>query len=166
MHSILTCGADQTLDLATPVVMGILNITPDSFSDGGAIYSGSKPDVGLALSRAAAMVKEGARIIDIGGESTRPGASPVSVQEELDRVIPIIEAVKDRLDVVISIDTSKPEVMTQASHAGAGLINDVRALQLEGALAAASETGLPVCLMHMQGEPGDYAAKSRISECD
>lgn len=145
--SILLCGA-RRLDLARPVVMGILNVTPDSFSDGGHYR-----EVEAALARAREMVAEGARIIDIGAESTRPGAAPVSVQEELDRLLPVVERIAAELDVTLSVDTSTPQVMTEAAARGAGLINDVRALGRPGALAAAAATGLPVCLMHMQGEP-------------
>jgi len=147
----LDCNG-KTLDLSRPQVMGILNLTPDSFSDGGDYVSPQ-----AALSRARQMIAEGAAIIDVGGESTRPGAQPVSVQEELDRVIPVIEALSADCAVPISIDTSKPEVMRAAVFAGAGLINDVHALQLDGALQAAVELNLrasvPVCLMHMQGVP-------------
>jgi dihydropteroate synthase len=128
--------------------MGILNVTPDSFSDGGDFIS---PE--LAISHAVQMLQDGADIIDIGGESTRPGAKSVSEQEELDRVIPAIEAIKQRLPVIISIDTSKPIVMREAVAAGAGFINDVMALQTPGAVAAAQELAVPVCLMHMQGQP-------------
>lgn len=132
--------------------MGILNVTLDSFSDGGNFLS-----VPAALRRARVMVDEGTAIIDVGGESTRPGATPVSVQEELDRVLPVIEAIRAELPVVISIDTSKPEVMRAAVEAGAALINDVYALRAEGALQAAVEINrrysVPVCLMHMQGMP-------------
>ncbi len=140
--------ANKSLSLESPIVMGILNVTPDSFSDGGLFTN-----IDTALRQAEQMCIDGAQIIDIGGESTRPGASPVSISEELDRVIPIIEKIHQTLDVVISIDSCKAEVMTAAAKAGAGLINDVMALQAEGALKAAQETGLPVCLMHMQGEP-------------
>ncbi|APE01908.1 dihydropteroate synthase [Alteromonas mediterranea] len=136
------------IGLSQPKVMGILNVTPDSFSDGG-----KHADVKQALEHALRMIDEGARFIDIGGESTRPGAPEVSLQEELDRTIPVIEAVAKNAQCVISIDTSKAEVMREAVKAGAGLINDVRALQEPGALSAASETGVPVCLMHMQGQP-------------
>ena len=136
------------IGLSQPQVMGILNVTPDSFSDGG-----KHADVKQALDHALRMIDEGARFIDIGGESTRPGAPEVSLQEELDRTIPVIEAVAKKAQCVISIDTSKAEVMREAVKAGAGLINDVRALQEPGALIAASETGVPVCLMHMQGQP-------------
>lgn len=144
----LQCGA-RTLTLSAPVVMGVLNVTPDSFSDGGRFIGRD-----AALKHAGAMITAGAAIIDIGGESTRPGAAPVSVTEELDRVIPVVEAIASEYDVVISVDTSTAEVMRDSAAAGAGLINDVRALQRPGALQAAAATGLAVCLMHMQGEPG------------
>lgn len=147
MHATLTCGA-RTLDLSAPVVMGILNVTPDSFSDGGRY---TRRDA--ALRHAAAMVADGAAVIDIGGESTRPGAADVSVQEELDRVLPMVEAVLSELDVIVSLDTSTPEVMRAGAALGAGLINDVRALRRPGALQAAAESGAAVCLMHMRGEP-------------
>jgi dihydropteroate synthase len=129
--------------------MGILNITPDSFSDGGRFNQRD-----LALRHAQAMVEAGATLIDIGGESTRPGARPVSVVEELERVAPLVEAINRELDVIISVDTSTPAVMRESARLGAGMINDVRALRRDGALDAAAATGLPVCLMHMQGEPG------------
>lgn len=128
--------------------MGILNVTPDSFSDGGRAFS-----LDAALARTEAMIAEGAQIIDVGGESTRPGSSAVSLVEERRRVLPVIEAVVSRFDIPISVDTTKPELMREAADAGAGLLNDVRALRAEGALEAAAATGLPVCLMHMQGEP-------------
>ncbi|MBV1788938.1 dihydropteroate synthase [Marinobacterium sp. D7] len=143
--------ASRTLDLSRVQVMGILNVTPDSFSDGGHLYRASKLSVEQALVHAAAMLSDGASMIDVGGESTRPGAAPVSVQEELDRVIPVIERLTAELDVVVSVDTSAPEVMREAAAAGAGLINDVRSLAREGALEAVAKTDLPVCLMHMQG---------------
>ncbi len=146
--TILHCGT-HTLDLAQPRVMGILNVTPDSFSDGGRFL-----DREAALAQGRALVAEGADLLDVGGESTRPGAEPVPVQEELDRVIPVIEALAGELPVPLSVDTSKPEVMRAAVAAGASLINDVAALRRPGALAAAAESGVPVCLMHMQGEPG------------
>lgn len=144
---VLDC-AGRRLDLARPVVMGILNVTPDSFSDGGLFLARDR-----AVRQAVAMAEEGAAIVDIGGESTRPGAQPVSVQEELDRVIPVIEAVHAEIPLPLSIDTSKPEVMRAAVGAGAGLINDVYALRADGALDAVSTLSVPVCLMHMQGEP-------------
>ncbi len=134
--------------------MGVLNITPDSFSDGGALHVAGRPAIDKALLRAEKMLAEGASIIDIGGESTRPGAASVSLQQELDRVMPVIEAIGQSLDVIVSVDTSRPEVMRAAATAGAGLLNDVRALSREGAEEAAVSTGLAVCLMHMRGEPG------------
>ncbi len=140
--------AGTVVDLSRPQVMGILNVTPDSFSDGGHFVARDR-----ALAHARAMVEEGAAIIDVGGESTRPGAEAVSVQEELDRVVPVIEALRAELPAAISVDTGKPEVMRAAVAAGAGFINDVRALREPGALAAAAAAGVPVCLMHMQGEP-------------
>ena len=143
----LDCNG-KILDLSHPQVMGVLNVTPDSFSDGGDFFSPEK-----ALAHALEMESAGAAIIDIGGESTRPGAVEVSLQEELDRVIPVIELLQPRLGVPMSIDTQKPEVMRAAVAAGAGLINDVNALRKPGALEAAAECGVPVCLMHMQGDP-------------
>lgn len=142
------CSGEKKLDLSTPQVMGILNVTPDSFSDGGRFAH-----VDNALQQAQAMCEQGASIIDIGGESTRPGAADVATQEELDRVIPVIERIASELDCWISIDTSKATVMREAVKSGANLINDVRALQEEGALQAAVEAQVPVCLMHMQGAP-------------
>lgn len=139
---------DKFIDLSSPKVMGILNVTPDSFSDGGAFTQ-----VEQALTHVQQMIEAGASFIDIGGESTRPGAKAVSLQQELERVIPIIEAINQRFDCVISIDTSKAKVMIEAVAAGASLINDVRALQENGALKAALATQVPVCLMHMQGQP-------------
>ncbi|WP_224555287.1 dihydropteroate synthase [Pectobacterium versatile] len=139
---------DSTLDLSCPHIMGILNVTPDSFSDGG---KHNKLDT--ALLHVQEMITAGATLIDIGGESTRPGAADVSTEEELSRVVPVVEAIAKRFDVWISVDTSKPEVMTASAQAGAHLINDIRALQEPGALEAAAATGLPVCLMHMQGMP-------------
>jgi dihydropteroate synthase len=140
--------ADRILDLSTPKVMGVLNTTPDSFSDGGRF---SKLD--SALLHAESMVLDGATIIDVGGESTRPGAQKVSLDEELSRVIPVVEAISSRLDVCISVDSSSPRVMVEAKKAGAHILNDVRALTREGALEAAVESQLPVCIMHMRGEP-------------
>ena len=144
---------DQRLDLSQPHVMGVINVTPDSFSDGGSLFASQALCLDAAMARARVMVEEGASFLDIGGESTRPGADIVSVQQELDRVMPVIEAIKASLDVIVSIDTSTPEVIALAAKAGAGLINDVRALSRKGALQAASDTQLPVCLMHMQGNP-------------
>jgi dihydropteroate synthase len=143
----LRCG-DKTLDLSRPVVMGVLNVTPDSFSDGGRFLAAER-----AVEHALRMAEEGAAIIDIGGESTRPGADPVPADEELRRVLPVIEQLRRATPVVISVDTSKPEVIRGAAAAGAGLINDVRALREPGALEAAAATECAVCLMHMQGDP-------------
>jgi dihydropteroate synthase len=145
--SLLECGG-KPLDLSRPCVMGILNVTPDSFSDGGAFFSAD-----AALEQARQMVWEGAAMIDVGGESTRPGAESVSAAEETARVVPIIRTLAAELPVPISVDTSKPEVMRAAVAAGAGLINDVLALQDPGALEAARDAAVPVCLMHMRGEP-------------
>jgi len=144
---LLDCGA-RKIDLSTPVVMGVLNVTPDSFSDGGQWF-----DPARALDHAAQMLDEGATIIDIGGESTRPGAVPVSIEEELRRVIPVISAIAKRVAAPISIDTSRAAVMTAAVDAGAVLINDVWALRDPGALSAAAATSAGICLMHMQGAP-------------
>lgn len=143
---VIDCGGKP---LELPAVMGILNVTPDSFSDGGR-FDGLEAAVAHAL----AMEKAGAGIVDIGGESTRPGAEAVSLEQEMDRVIPVIEAVAARSSLPMSIDTSKPEVMRAAVEAGAGFINDVQALVAPGAMEAAAELGVPVCLMHMRGEPG------------
>lgn len=145
----LPCGS-RVLDLSRPHVMGILNVTPDSFSDGGR-HAG----IDAALRHAAAMVTAGATLIDVGGESTRPGARAVSPTEELERVAPVVDAIARELDVVISVDTSTPAVIRECVRLGAGLINDVRSLARDGALDAAAASGLPVCLMHMRGEPGD-----------
>ncbi len=155
---LLRCGR-HVLDLRRPQVMGILNVTPDSFSDGGEFFS-----LEAALAHARLMVEQGAAIIDVGGESTRPGAVPVAETEELRRVIPVVEALSAELSVPISVDTSKPRVMREAVAAGAGMINDVRALRAEGALEAAAELGVPVCLMHMQGEPRTMQAAPRYQD--
>ncbi|HBM08507.1 MAG TPA: dihydropteroate synthase, partial [Pseudomonas sp.] len=154
----LSCGS-RVLDLARPHVMGILNVTPDSFSDGGQHAS-----VDAALRHAAAMVVAGATLIDVGGESTRPGASIVSPIEELERVAPVVEAIARELDVIISVDTSTPAVIRETARLGAGLINDVRSLSRDGALDAAADSGLPVCLMHMRGEPGDMQNDPRYDD--
>jgi dihydropteroate synthase len=148
----LICG-NKILDLSRPAVMGILNITPDSFSDGGQLHTGGRIDQNKTMHAVEAMLAGGADIIDIGGESTRPGASPISVQQELDRVMPILNAVKQRFDCLVSVDTSTAEVMSQAAGAGANMLNDVRALQRDGALQAVAASGLPICLMHMQNQP-------------
>jgi dihydropteroate synthase len=133
--------------------MAILNVTPDSFADGGQFYWDNRLDHHLVLTRVEQMIADGAEIIDIGGESTRPGAQPVSTQEELNRVLPVLQLIVQRFDVAVSVDTSNPVVMSAAALAGAHLINDVRALSRPGALAAAADSGLMVCLMHMRGEP-------------
>lgn len=138
----------RKLDLAAPQIMGILNVTPDSFSDGARYQHLDK-----ALFHAEQMIRDGASIIDIGGESTRPGADEVSLDEELYRVIPVIERFASELDVWLSVDTYKPEVMNESIRAGAHLINDICALQEPGALSVVAESGVPVCLMHMQGKP-------------
>jgi dihydropteroate synthase len=147
--TVLDC-AGRPLVLDRPRVVGILNLTPDSFSDGGAYAS-----VEAAVAHGVAMAGQGADMLDIGGESTRPGAAEVSVQEELRRVLPVIEQLRAQTQLPLAIDTSKPEVMRAAVAAGAGMINDVYALRREGALEAAAELGVPVCLMHMRGEPRD-----------
>jgi dihydropteroate synthase len=150
---VLNCAGRQ-LDLKRPLIMGVINTTPDSFSDGGTLYRNAHLDIEQAMARARDMATAGAAILDIGGESTRPGAQPVSLQEEMDRVLPLVARIAAELPVVISVDTSAPELMREAARAGAGMLNDVRALTRAGALEAAASTGLPVCLMHMQGEPG------------
>ena len=151
----LNCGRHR-LDLSFPRVMGVLNVTPDSFSDGGRHVA-----LDDALRHAERMLVEGAAIIDVGGESTRPGADEVSPQQELDRVAPVVEALVRELDALVSVDTSCPEVMRESAALGASMINDVRSLEREGALAAAISTGLPVCLMHRQGEPRDMQQAPR-----
>jgi dihydropteroate synthase len=145
--------AGRILDLSRPQVMGVINTTPDSFSDGGSLYQAGELNLDQAMERARAMVDAGAAILDIGGESTRPGADIVSLDQELTRVIPLITAISAELDVITSVDTSSPEVMLAAKAAGAGIINDVRALSRDGALEAAASSGLPICVMHMQGVP-------------
>lgn len=139
---------NKSLDLSRPHVMAILNVTPDSFSDGGKYNS-----IELALAQVDKMIKAGVSIVDVGGESTRPGAPDVSLEEELRRVVPVIKAIREKYDVWISVDTSKAEVMRQAIDAGADLINDIRSLQEPGALEVAAEAQLPICLMHMKGQP-------------
>ncbi|PKM29252.1 MAG: dihydropteroate synthase [Gammaproteobacteria bacterium HGW-Gammaproteobacteria-11] len=153
----LPCG-DRVLDLSRTHVMGILNTTPDSFSDGGRFQQ-----LDDALRHVERMLSEGATLIDVGGESTRPGAQPVSIAEEIDRVVPVVEAIKSRFDTIVSVDTSTPEVIAGSAAVGAGLINDVRALQRPGALQAAAATALPVCLMHMQGDPQNMQQAPRYA---
>jgi len=147
MQPLLACPT-KPLDLSTPQVMGILNVTPDSFSDGGKFTH-----IDNALKQVEQMLENGVSIIDIGGESTRPGAAEVSASDELNRVIPVLTAIKQRFDVLVSIDTSKASVMSVAIEQGADIINDVRALQNEGCLDVLAQTNVPVCLMHMQGLP-------------
>jgi dihydropteroate synthase len=154
----LRCGS-TLLDLTRPKVMGVLNVTPDSFSDGGRYLR-----LGPALEHAEAMIQGGAAIIDVGGESTRPGAAGVSVEEELRRVIPVVEHLARAGRAVICVDTSSPEVMLAAAAAGATLINDVRGLQRPGALAAAAGSGCAVCVMHMQGEPQSMQQQPRYED--
>ena len=149
----------RSLDLSVPRVMGVLNVTPDSFSDGGCHGS-----VAAALHHVERMVAEGADIVDVGGESTRPGAAAVSAAQELDRVIPVVEAIRARFDVWLSVDTSKPAVMRAAVAAGADLLNDVRALREAGALETAAQLHVPVVLMHMQGEPRTMQTQPRYGD--
>jgi dihydropteroate synthase len=156
--SSLDCGT-HSLDLSRTAVMGILNVTPDSFSDGGAFL-----DRDNAIEHGIAMAAHGAAVIDVGGESTRPGARPVSAQEEIDRVVPVIERLAAAVSIPLSIDTSKPDVMRAAVAAGAGLINDVRALSMPGALEAAALLRRPVVLMHMQGSPSTMQAAPRYGD--
>lgn len=153
MHHTLHC-AGREITLHRTRVMGILNVTPDSFSDGGCFTGRDR-----ALSHALDMVRDGADLIDVGGESTRPGSESVSVQEELDRVIPVIEGIVAETAVPVSIDTSKPEIMKAAAAAGAGMVNDVFALRQPNALETAASLGLPVCLMHMRGKPRDMQSE-------
>jgi dihydropteroate synthase len=154
----LDCNG-KFLDLSRPQVMGVLNVTPDSFSDGGDFF-----DPQRALDHALQMQEQGAAVIDIGGESTRPGAAPVSASDELQRVIPVIDALQAQLAVPISIDTRKPAVMQAAVAAGAGLINDVNALRAPGALEAAAASAVPVCLMHMRGDPRTMQADPHYAD--
>ena len=149
----------RTLNLSAPLVMGVLNVTPDSFSDGGRYTTRD-----AALRQARQLLDEGAAIIDVGGESTRPGATPVAEQEELDRVVPVVEALSRELGALVSVDTSTPAVIRETAAVGAGLINDVRSLRRPGALEAAAATGLPVCVMHMVGEPGNMQDNPRYDD--
>jgi len=156
---VILTSKEKTLDLSYPHTMGILNVTPDSFSDGGQFNQFDR-----ALRHVDAMLEAGTSIIDIGGESTRPGASDVALAQELERVVPVIEAIRQRFDCWISIDTSKAQVMTEAVMAGADLINDVRALQDPGALEAAAKAHVPICLMHMQGQPRTMQAQPHYDD--
>ena len=152
MVNAIACGA-RTLDLSRPRIMGVLNVTPDSFSDGGQLYRDGRVDTDVLLARAEKMLAEGADILDVGGESTRPGAAAVSEAEELDRVVTAVEALAQHCDTIISVDTSTPSVMTESARCGAGLLNDVRGFRRPQALQAAADSGLALCVMHMQGEP-------------
>jgi dihydropteroate synthase len=134
--------------------MGVLNVTPDSFSDGGQLHDAGQLNLDKALTRTEQMLEQGAAIIDVGGESTRPGAAPITLQQEMDRVLPVVAAITERFETIVSVDTSSPPIMLEAAATGAGLLNDIRALEKPGAIKAAAATGLPICLMHMQGEPG------------
>ena len=152
MGPLIPCG-QRVLDLSQPRIMGILNVTPDSFSDGGELFRHQRVDTDALLKRAERMVSAGADILDIGGESTRPGAETVSETEELDRVLTAVQALASRIETIISVDSSSPAVMRESASLGAGLLNDVRGFRRPGALQVAAETGLAVCVMHMQGEP-------------
>jgi len=167
-QSVLKAG-EHRIDLSSPLVMGILNATPDSFSDGGGLRAEGESgvffiSVDKALVLAQEMISDGAAIIDVGGESTRPGAPAVSVQEELDRVIPVVETLIDRLGACVSVDTSTPQVIAEAASRGAAMINDVRALQRDGALERVASLGLGACLMHMQGEPGHMQSQPHYED--
>ena len=163
MVNAITCGA-RTLDLSRPRIMGVLNVTPDSFSDGGQLYRDGRVDTDVLLARAEKMLAEGADILDVGGESTRPGAAAVSEAEELDRVVTAVEALAQHCDTVISVDTSTPSVMTESARCGAGLLNDVRGFRRPQALQAAADSGLALCVMHMQGEPGTMQTAPAYSD--
>jgi dihydropteroate synthase len=154
----LTCR-NRVLDLGMPVVMGVLNVTPDSFSDGGRYFT-----LQAAVERGLRMVEEGAGIVDVGGESTRPGAAEVGVAEEIDRVVPVIERLATSSPVVLSVDTSKPDVMVAAVAAGAHLVNDIRGLQVPGALETVARSTAAVCIMHMQGEPATMQKNPRYED--
>jgi dihydropteroate synthase len=154
----LRCG-DKTLDLSRPLVMGVVNVTPDSFSDGGRFLA-----LDAAVAHGVRLAEEGAALIDVGGESTRPGAGPVALEEELRRVVPVIERLRAATPAVISVDTAKPEVMRAALAAGAGLVNDVYALRAPGALDAVAASGCALCLVHMQGEPRTMQAAPRYTD--
>ena len=152
MGNTIACGA-RTLDLSRPRIMGVLNVTPDSFSDGGQLYRDGHVDTDALLTRAEQMLAEGADILDVGGESTRPGAAVVGEAEELDRVVTAVETVAQHCDTIISVDTSTPSVMRESARCGAGLLNDVRGFQRPQALETAADSGLALCVMHMQGQP-------------
>ena len=163
MVNAIACGA-RRLDLSRPRIMGVLNVTPDSFSDGGQLYRDGRVDTDVLLARAEQMLAEGADILDVGGESTRPGAAAVSEAEELDRVVSAVEALAQHCDTIISVDTSTPSVMTESARCGAGLLNDVRGFRRPQALQAAADSGLALCVMHMQGEPGTMQTAPAYSD--
>ena len=163
MVNAIACGA-RRLDLSRPRIMGVLNVTPDSFSDGGQLYRDGRVDTDVLLARAEKMLAEGADILDVGGESTRPGAAAVSEAEELDRVVTAVEALAQHCDTIISVDTSTPSVMTESARCGAGLLNDVRGFRRPQALQAAADSGLALCVMHMQGEPGTMQTAPAYSD--
>jgi len=163
MVNAIPCGA-RTLDLSRPRIMGVLNVTPDSFSDGGQLYRDGRVDTDVLLARAEQMLAEGADILDVGGESTRPGAAAVSEAEELDRVVTAVEALTQHCDTIISVDTSTPSVMTESARCGAGFLNDVRGFRRPQALQAAADSGLALCVMHMQGEPGTMQTAPAYSD--
>ena len=152
MVNAVPCGS-RALDLSSPRIMGVLNVTPDSFSDGGQLYRNGRVHTDALLARAEQMLAEGADIMDVGGDSTRPGAAAVSETEELDRVVTAVEVIAQHCDTIISVDSSTPSVMRESARRGAGLLNDVRGFQRPQALQAAAESGLALCVMHMQGEP-------------
>lgn len=160
--ALLRC-AGRILDLTKPCVMGVLNITPDSFSDGGELFAHGRPDLTRIRARAQEMIQDGAAILDIGGESTRPGAAALDSATELARVLPVVEALAG-MDAVLSVDTSDPAVMTASLAAGAGMINDVRALQRPGALAALAQSDAAACLMHMRGEPASMQDRAHYAD--
>ncbi len=157
----MQCAA-RILNLETPVVMGVLNVTPDSFSDGGSLYSSGRVDLGKVVARAQLMIEQGASILDIGGESTRPNAVPVETKEELSRVMPVLERLLD-LDIILSVDTSKARVAIPAIESGVHIINDVCALGQPGMLQAVVNSDVGVCLMHMQGQPGSMQQKPQYA---
>ena len=163
MVNAIACGA-RRLDLSRPRIMGVLNVAPDSFSDGGQLYRDGRVDTDVLLARAEKMLAEGADILDVGGESTRPGAAAVSEAEELDRVVTAVEALAQHCDTIISVDTSTPSVMTESARCGAGLLNDVRGFRRPQALQAAADSGLALCVMHMQGEPGTMQTAPAYSD--
>ncbi len=152
------------MDLSQPRVMAVINVTPDSFSDGGRLYREGRVDLDTVLREVECAIDDGAALIDIGGESTRPGAVAVSEGEEADRVLPVVEAISRRFDTIISVDSSNARVMREAAALGAGLLNDVRSFRRDGALQAAADAGLPVCVMHMSDEPDRMQLSPQYSD--